>query len=121
MEKTDLILKWSNLRLLTESNIKNFSIDKVEGVYRISKKEDDGKFYVIFIGSTLSLGEELLRLLSDSDNNFLKEGGEFAFKYAPVKREDERKAIEKQMYKQYVPQFNTGEPQSTLDIKVNLN
>jgi hypothetical protein len=121
MEKPDLTLQWSKLILLKENEIKKHPIDKVEGVYRISKKEDDDKFYVIFIGSTLDLGGALSKLLSDANDNFLNQGGEFAFRYAPVKGEEERKSIEKQMYKKYVPQYNQSEPQSNLDIKVNLN
>ena len=32
-----------------------------------------------------------------------------------------QKAIEKQMYKHYAPQFNIKEPNSSLDVKANLN
>lgn len=114
-------LQWSKLLPLREEKIKEISLDNVEGVFRVSRKEDDGKYYVIFIGSSTSLGKELENLISQKDENFLKQGGDFAFRYAPIEGEEIRKAIEKQMYKQYVPQFNQSEPQSTLEIRANLN
>ncbi len=97
------------------------SLSGVEGVFRISRKELDGKFYVVFIGSSQDLRQELSTLISQKDTNFLKPGGDFSFRYAPLKGDEARKAIEKQMYKQYAPMFNHKEPQSALDIKANLN
>jgi hypothetical protein len=116
MEKTTL--EWSRLISLRKEEIEKLTI--LEGVYRLSEKRNDGKFYVVYIGSTMDIKQELLDLLLKKDGNFLKQG-EFSFRYAPVKGESMRKAIEKQMYRQYAPQFNETEPQSVLDIKVNLN
>jgi len=122
MANYDIILKWSQLIPFTFDEVSKLAINGVAGVYRISKKEPDGKFYVVFIGSTVDLDKELLELISNKNNNFLKQDGEFSFRYAPVdKGEETRKAIEKQMYKQYVPKYNTKEPISSLDVKVNLN
>jgi len=117
----DIILEWSRLLPLTGIEVDKLNYNIIEGVYRISKKESDGKFYVIFIGSAIDLKKELLTLISEKETNFLKQGGELSFRYAPVKGEETRKAIEKQMYKQYAPEYNLKEPVGSLDIKVNLN
>ncbi|MDD5738812.1 MAG: hypothetical protein PHY72_02730 [Candidatus Pacebacteria bacterium] len=114
----DINLVWSTLVPLTPEGMDRLN-GIVEGVFRISKKESDGKFYVIFIGSATDIKNELSLLLSKEDS-FLKQG-EFSFRYAPIKGDEKRKAVEKQMYKQYVPQYNPKEPISPLEVKVNLN
>ena len=121
MERSDLALEWSKLLPLEKDEVDKLDGTKLEGVYRISKKEPDGKFYVVFIGSTSDLKDELLKLISKESDNFFKQGGEFSFRHSLVKGEEIRKAIEKQMYKQYAPEHNSKEPNSSLDIKVNLN
>ena len=115
----DINLIWSTLLLLTSEEVNKLNGGGIEGVFRISKKEADGKFYVVFIGSASDIKNELNLLLSKEDG-FLKQG-EFSFRYAPIKGEEKRKAVEKQMYKQYIPQYNPKEPVSTLEVKVNLN
>ncbi|HEV7449084.1 MAG TPA: hypothetical protein VGP13_00905 [Candidatus Paceibacterota bacterium] len=117
----ELILQWSKLIPLTSNEIEALPLNGVEGVFRVSRKEQDGKFYVVFVGSSLNLGQEFSTLILQKDTNFLKQGGEFSFRYAPLKGDESRKAIEKQMYKQYAPVFNSREPQSTLNVKANLN
>jgi hypothetical protein len=115
----DLVLQWSILiDLPTKSEEINMLDVDGEGVFRISKKENDGQFYVIYIGSATSIKEELLRLSKDS---FLNQGGEFSFRYALVSGESTRKAIEKQMYKYYAPMYNNTEPESSVVINANLN
>lgn len=116
----DIKLTWSKLILLTEEEVKKLNGGTIEGVYRISKKETDGKFYVVFTGSSTDIKNELSSLLSQ-ENSFLKQGGEFSFRYAPLLGEGNRKAVEKKMYKQYTPQYNAEEPVSPLDVDVNLN
>jgi hypothetical protein len=118
MANSDLTLQWSKLVSLTESEIKKLP-KEIESVYRISKKAPDEKFYVVFIGSGLNLEDDLRKLLSEKD--FLKQKGEFSFRYAPIKGEETRRAIEKQMYKQYAPTYNSKEPESSLDVRANLN
>ncbi len=115
----DINLVWSKLIPLIGEEINKLNGDTIEGVFRISRKEADGKFYVVFIGSSIDIKKELLSLLAQ-ETSFLKQGGDFSFRYAPIKGELSRKAIEKQMYKQYTPQYSK-EPDSSLDIKVNLN
>jgi len=116
----DIRLTWSKLLLLTLDEIDKLNSNIIEGVYRISKKETDGKFYVVFIGSAPDLKKEL-HLLLLKETSFLKQGGEFSFRYAPIIGNEKRKAIEKQMYKQYLPQYNSKEPESSLDVEVNFN
>lgn len=119
MDKNDLTLQWSKLINLPINKDEVAKLDIInEGVFRISKKENDGKFYVIYIGSSLNIKEELLKLINE---NFLGQGGEFAFRYALISGESTRKAIEKQMYKYYAPMYNTTEPESPIVINVNLN
>jgi len=122
MGNYDINIEWSRLFPLTEEETKKFNQGKIEGVYRISRKESDGKFYVIFVGNTMDLKQDLEKLILEKDTNFLKQGGEFSFRYAKVTEgEETRRAIEKQMYKKYAPEYNSKEPISSLDIKVNLN
>ena len=123
MEPSDLKLVWSTLIPYTKEDLEKFKLDGVEGVYRISKKETDGKFYVVLIGSALNLKTELLRIIDENTpfQMYYTQGGDFSFRFAPVGGEDTRKAVEKQMYKQYAPLFNNAEPNSSLDTKVNLN
>lgn len=115
------VLKWSKLIPLSKNEVEKLSLKNIQGVFRISKKEHDDKFYVVYVGSSQDLSETLLKLFSDKENNFLKIDGDFSFRYAEVKSEEMRRAIEKQMYKQYVPKFNPTEPKSDLDVRVNLN
>ncbi|MDO8639452.1 MAG: hypothetical protein Q7R53_00865 [bacterium] len=116
----DINLVWSTLISLSSEEVDKLNGGGIEGVFRISKKESDGKFYVVFIGSASDIKNELSSLLSE-EKGFLKQGGDFAFRYAPIKSEDKRKAIEKQMFKQYVPRYNSKEPVSPIEVKVNLN
>lgn len=123
MEPSDLRLEWSTLTPYTKENIEKLKLEGIEGVYRISKKEQDGKFYVILVGSATDLKAELLKLISENSlfKIYFDQGGDFSFRVASLKDEVMRKAVNKQMYKQYAPRFNTNEPDSTLDVKINLN
>lgn len=119
-----LEINWSKLIPLNVENIEKLPMEG--GVYRFSKFDDaDGMYYVIYVGSTESLKTHLTGYLSDGINPPLKDyidrGGEFVFRYALVGGADERKAVERQLYKHYVPRFNMSEPQSPLDVEANLN
>lgn len=133
MEKTDLILTWSKLLPLKEEEIEK--LGNIGAVFRISKKQPDEKYYVCFVGSTSDLKNELsyiVGLSSDGRTNydkgnyailkmFITQSGDFSFRYAPVEDGLMQKAIEKQMYKHYAPEYNLKEPVSNLDVKLNLN
>ncbi|MFH1990559.1 MAG: hypothetical protein ABIJ19_01765 [Patescibacteria group bacterium] len=117
-------INWSKLIPLKKEEIEK--IVASGGVYRISKKADDGKYYVFFIGHDENIKEKLLLHLSEEETNlrlkaFLKLGGDFKFRYAIVKEKNTQEAIEKQMYKIYLPEYNLEEPKSLLDIEANLN
>jgi len=122
------VLVWSKLLVLDEEIIKKQ--DDSPAVYRISKKETDGKYYVVFVGNTLTLREELLDILKEKSEKkddksflraYLREGGDFSFRYALVAEENIRKGAEKQMFKHYAPKLNLNDPGNSLEIQVNLN
>jgi len=117
-------INWSKLIPLQEEDIEK--LGNVGGVYRISKKADDGKYYVFFIGSAENIKEKLSVHMSTAEPNdrlqkFLSQGGDFVFRYAVVQEKSIQEAIEKQMYKQYIPEYNPEEPKTSLDIEANLN
>ncbi|MEK7498144.1 MAG: GIY-YIG nuclease family protein [Patescibacteria group bacterium] len=117
-------ITWSKLIPLRDEDIKK--IDAIGGVYRISKKAEDGNFYVFYVGSAENIKEKLEQHLSESETNprlkdLLKLGGDFVFRYAVVTDESIQKAIEKQMYNTYLPEANLERPKSTLEMDANLN
>ncbi len=120
-----IILKWSELLQLTQGEISK--LDEKPGVFRISKKNTDGKFYIVFVGSGDNLKSSLQEIQSGKIGNelltlILAQEGQFAFKYAEVEDVNIRKAVEKQMYNHYAPIGNQGvEPESILDIRANLS
>ena len=80
MDRTDL--KWSPLTPLTETEIKK--LGRTAGAFRISEKSSDGRFYVIFVGSSADIEAELLKIISpsyeqSSFKSYLSSGKEFAF------------------------------------------
>ncbi len=121
---SNIQLTWSKLIPLTSEQIEK--LGDIGGVYRISKKADDGKYYVFFVGSSDALKEKLLIHLSNKETNsglkeYLQRGGDFKFRYAVIKEKSIQEAVEKQMYKRYLPEYNPEEPKSDLTIEVNLN
>ena|ERR1700733_10832897 len=115
MESPQILLQWSKLILFSKEEVEKLT-DSIEAVFRVSKKEADGKFYVVFVGSTTDLKKELDTLLFKEH----MKSGEFSFRYAPLKDEEMRKSVEKQMYKQYAPKYNIKEPESSLEVRANL-
>ncbi len=121
MDKLDL--KWSKLLPLTKEEIDKLD-SNIGGVYRFSQKKLDGKYYVFFVGSAGNLKEKLLGHLSNNNlsvEKYIKQEGDFVFRYSIIESEDIRKAVEKQMYKHYAPEYNLEEPISPLSLIVNLN
>ena len=121
---SNIQLTWSKLIPLTGEQIEK--LGDVSGVYRISKKSDDGKYYVFFVGGGENIKEKLLSHLSEKETNirlksFLKLGGEFVFRYTVIAEKNIREAIEKQMYRTYQPEYNQEEPKSSLEVEANLN
>lgn len=117
-------ITWSKLIPFKKENIEK--LNDVGGVYRISKKAEDGKYYVFYVGSADNLKEALLNHLSENETNtrlkdLLRLGDDFTFKYAVIPEKSIQKAIEKQMYKTYMPEYNLEEPKSPLEIEGNLS
>lgn len=117
-------LSWSKLLPLTKTELTK--LGNIAGVYRLSKKADDGNYYVFFVGSTENIKDKLNLHMSEEETNtklrdFLASGGDFSFRYAIVTDKGQQEAIERQMYKHYLPEFNPSEPNSSLDIEANLN
>ncbi|MEK7558958.1 MAG: hypothetical protein AAB521_01480 [Patescibacteria group bacterium] len=117
-------INWSKLLPLTKTQLS--TLPKTSGVYRLSRKKEDGKFYVFYVGSAGNIKEKLLNHISEQEENtrlkqYLNQGGEFRFKYAEVQDQNFREAIEKQLYRHYLPELNAEEPKSTLDIEANIN
>ena len=114
-------ITWSQLLPLTKDAI--YKLLNVSGVYRLSKKQDDGKYYVFFVGSTENIKEKLLFHINtetDRIKAYIAQGS-CSFRYAPVSDNETREAIERQLYKHYLPELNSEEPKSALDIEANLN
>jgi len=117
-------IEWSKLIPLKKENIQELPTSG--GVYRLSKKSEDGKYYVFFVGSAEDLKNKLLTHLSEKEPNvrlkqLLSQPGDFVFRYAIVAERSAQQAIEKQMYRHYIPEYNPEEPKSSLDIEANLN
>lgn len=117
-------ITWSKLTPLTDKNLSK--LGNLGGVYRLSKKADDEKYYVFFVGSAENIKEKLLLHKSDKETNtrlkeYLSREGDFRFRYAVVEDKSIQQAIEKQMYKHYIPEYNPEEPKSSIDIEANLN
>ncbi|MBI2051107.1 MAG: GIY-YIG nuclease family protein [Parcubacteria group bacterium] len=122
MAKIDI--NWSKLISLNTGEIEK--LGSVGGVYRISKKADDGKYYVFFVGSAENIKNKLLHHQSSEEKNirlqkYLSQGGDIVFRYALVPDRSIQQAIEKQMYRHYIPEYNPEEPKSPLDVEANLN
>jgi excinuclease UvrABC nuclease subunit len=119
-----ILLTWSKLIPLLSTEIEK--VGDVGGVYRLSKKSEDGRYYVFFVGSGENIKEKLLQHISKNEpnlrlKNFLQLGGDIVFRYAVVQDRNIQQAIEKQIYKTYLPEYNTEEPKSSLEVEANLN
>jgi len=117
-------INWSKLIRFNKEEVEK--LDIFGGVYRISKKAEDGKYYVFFVGSGEDIKQKLLSHLSDEEantrlKNYLQQKSDFSFRYALVKERNMQEAVEKQMYKHYIPEYNPEEPKSSLDVEANLN
>lgn len=117
-------LTWSKLIPLKNEEIEK--LGDIGGVYRISKRADDGSYYVFFVGSADNIKERLLTHLSDGETNsrlknYLQQTGDFVFRYAVIEERSIQEAVEKQMYKHYLPEYNLEEPKSPLALEANLN
>lgn len=114
-------ITWSKLLSFKKEEIEK--LEEFSGVYRLSKKKEDGKYYVFYVGSAENIKEKLLSHLSE-DSDRVKQFstlGDCSFRYAPIAEKNIRESIERQLYRHYLPELNPKEPESFLDIEANLN
>ncbi len=81
---------------------------------------------MFYVGSAENLKEKLTQHKEPQEKNqklraFLNQDGEFVFRYAELPDHDLQIAVEKQMYKYYLPECNLEEPKGTLEVEANLN
>ena len=60
-------INWSRLLPFNKAEIEK--LGNISGVYRLSKKADDGKYYVFFIGSAENIKEKFLLHLSNKESD----------------------------------------------------
>lgn len=118
-------LEWSRLLTFTSEGVLG-NIPNSPGVYRLSQKSQDGKFYVFYVGKTDDLKKRIAEHLGGGGENscirqHLTQKDTLAFRYALVPDEKTRSDIERYMYKYYAPECNTQEPSGSNGVEVNLN
>jgi len=118
-------LNWTKLEQLTNEAATNLDND-IPGVFRLSYKHKDDKYYVFFVGQSTSIKEYFLAYYEDGviDNVCVKNhisSGNCYFRYAQISNEEVRNATEKQAYNLYKPECNKVQPQGRDDIQVNLS
>ncbi len=102
----------------TWSELLNYNIDSVNqnvqdkpGIYRLSYKGSDGKFYVFYVGkSDVSLKERLKDHLSSSEPNTCiknKLKNECRYRFVYVTTQKERDQLEIDQIEEYEPKCNT--------------
>lgn len=117
-------LTWTKLTELTKSSVQALA-DNMPGVYRLSYKADDDKYYVYYVGKAEDIKDRLLEHLSSGEKNICirnyLSGKSCFFRFANVTKSYIRDAAERQMYKHYEPTCNEKEPEGRDDVKVNMS
>ncbi len=116
-------LTWTNLITLNRDSANEIP-ENLPGVYRLSYKGDDGKYYVFYVGQATDIKSRLLQHLSDSESNMCIRNyltRECSFRYAKVINENVRNSAERQMYNYYEPSCNERKPDGNDEIQVNLS
>lgn len=120
-----ITLEWSKLLMFSADGVLN-NIPNSQGVYRLSQKSQDGKFYVFYVSETDNLKSKLSEHLDgQGENQCLKERltqkSILAFRYAVVTDEKVRSDAKRYMYKYYAPECNAQEPVGLNGLEINLN
>jgi hypothetical protein len=112
---------WSKLKKFTDEQIDALG-DNTPGVYRLSYKESDDQYYMFFVGESTNIKAALKDHLHGVSNPCIaiKKTKECAFKFSEIDSPDTRKAAVKLIYRHYQPACNSGEPEGSDDIIVNL-
>ena len=96
----------------------------VPGVYRLSYLDEDGSYYVFYVGQTIDIKKRLLEHQEDSETNVCIKNylgsKKCFFRYAQITQDYVRNAIERQIYKYYQPTCNDKEPEGRDDIQGSL-
>jgi len=115
-------LTWTKLAPI---NTASTLLDNIPGVYRLSYKNDeDGNYYVFYVGCSEDIKKQILDLISDDGTNvciknYIKTK-ECVFRYAQIGEEYVRKAITKQAFNYYQPSCNSQPPEGRSDVEGNL-
>lgn len=117
-------IDWSLLYSLKEENINSLD-SNLAGVYRLSYKDMDGKFYVFFVGQSDDIKKSLEKHNSKEEENICilnyVSSKECSFRYSKITDKDVSEATLWQAYSLYQPTCNIGVPARKHDITVNLN
>ena len=114
-------LTWTKLTSIKDTS--NLS-HGIPGVYRLSYLDENGSYYVFYVGQATDIKKRLLEHQSDSETNvriknYLSSKKCF-FRYAKITQDYVRNAVERQTYKYYQPSCNDKEPEGRDDIQGNL-
>ena len=116
-------LTWTKLAPLKTETVSTIP-DSTPSVYRLSYKDEDGSFYVFYVGQAIDIKTRLLQHLSPAEENVCIRNfistKECFFRYAQISEDYVRAAIEKQAYSHYHPTCNTKVPEGRIDIQGNL-
>lgn len=113
-------VKWTDLIKLDESGVSR--INKVAGVYRISHYDNDGKYYVHYVGQASDLNSRLNQHLYGNEvnaccNKYLKNYTCY-FKACSISSQSDRDGAEVALYNHFKPDCVEKIP----DVKpININ
>jgi excinuclease UvrABC nuclease subunit len=83
------------------------------GVYRLSRRGDDGKYTVFYIGQATDLGARLLQHLGNDEKNECirsKRAAVCGFRFIYVESQSDRDTMEGKQIEEYKPECNTQRP-----------
>lgn len=116
-------INWSILKSLNAVEVNSIP-EKLPGVYRLSYKAEDEKTYVFYVGQAVDIKTRLKQHFEESENICIKNytsSKSCYFRFAIIRRDYVRNAVERLAYKKYRPSCNEKEPEGSEDVFVNLN
>lgn len=122
--KMDIKIEWSSLIELTKETLAE--LPEQPGIYRLSYKSDEDKYYVFYVGTTTNLKTSIINHTEEKEDNVCIKArlsrGRCAVKYSVVENESVRASGLWQAYKFYQPSCNqTAVQHPGGDIVINLN
>jgi len=103
---------WSDLVELTPDTVQKI-VESKPGVYRMSSKRNDGKYYVFYVGQATDVRARLLQHLGDNEENECirsERVKDCVFRFTYVDSQRERDSVESQTIQEYNPNCNTKKP-----------